>query len=151
LKPWNYKHFQRVSAGKPYEYSFKSSHGKVRLIGHTNYLEGIAFSPDSKTLISSSDDNTLKLWDVTTGQELRTFSGHTKWGHDVAFSPDGKTVVSANSDGTVKLWDVTTGQVLRNFTGHKGQVLAVAFSPDGRWAASGGDDGVIKLWWAVVE
>ncbi|MCY3019106.1 MAG: hypothetical protein NTW87_08775 [Planctomycetota bacterium] len=79
----------------------------------------------------------MKLWDVATGRELRTFSGHTDGVFSVAFSPDGKLALSGSWDKTLKLWEVATGRELRTFSGHDGQVMSVAFSPDGKAALSG--------------
>ena len=63
----------------------------------------VAFSPDGQTVISTSREKTLTLWDVATGQRIRTFSGHTEWVTGVAFSPNGKTVVSASDDKTLQV------------------------------------------------
>ena len=57
------------------------------LEGHTDDVQSIAFSPDGGTLASGSSDDTIKLWDVATGRELRTLQGHTGWVYSVAFSP----------------------------------------------------------------
>jgi WD40 repeat protein len=73
----------------------------------------VAFSPDGRLLASGSDDQTVKLWDVETGQEVRTLRGHNGGVWSVAFSPDGRLLASGSGDGTVKLWDVATGQEVR--------------------------------------
>jgi WD40 repeat protein len=97
-------------------------------------------------LASASIDNTIKLWDVATGRELRTLNGHKDGVISVAFSPDGATVASGGMDNTVKLWDVATGRELGTLNGHSDMVWSVAFSPDGRTLASGSQDGTIKFW-----
>ncbi|MCA2938734.1 MAG: WD40 repeat domain-containing protein, partial [Microcystis sp. M113S1] len=71
-------------------------------------VSSVNFSPDGKTLVSGSDDNTIKLWNVETGQEIRTLKGHDSPVSSVNFSPDGKTLVSGSADKTIKLWNLGT-------------------------------------------
>jgi len=73
--------------------------------GHADYAWSISISPDGHTLASGGGDNTIKLWEVDSGRELRTLSGHTKLIDSVAFSPDGHTLASGSLDNTVRLWD----------------------------------------------
>ena len=70
----------------------------------------MAFSPDGKRLASASRDQTVKVWDAVTGQEILTLKGHTSGVTSVAFSPDGKRLASAAPRMTVKVWDAATGQ-----------------------------------------
>jgi len=124
-------------------------------LGHTRYVNSVAFSPDGRQVLSGGDN--VKLWDVATAKEIRTFTGHSDYVNSVAFSPDGKQVISgsgdmysSNDDNTVRQWDVATGREIRIFTGHTKQINSVAFSPDGRQILSGSNDETVKLWNAVT-
>ncbi|PSB26206.1 hypothetical protein C7B82_20520 [Stenomitos frigidus ULC18] len=99
------------------------------LTGHQEAVWSVSFSPDGKTLASSSGDNTIKLWDVATGKALQTLTGHQDVVTSVRFSPDGKTLASGSGDKIIKLWDVATGKALQTFTGHQSLVISVSFSP----------------------
>ncbi|MFN9174115.1 MAG: WD40 repeat domain-containing protein, partial [Synechocystis sp.] len=98
------------------------------------------------TLASGSGDKTIKLWNVGTGQEIRSLSGHTNSVLSVSFSPDSKILASSCFNGIIKLWNVETGQEIRTLSRDKYPVNSVSFSPDGRTLASGSEDGTIKLW-----
>jgi len=117
-----------------------------RLETHSSSVRSVSFSPDGKTLASGNDDKTIKLWDITTGKEIRTLQGHSSWVWSVSFSPDGKTLASGSGDKTIKLWDITTGREILTLKGHSSSVLSVSFSPDGKTLASGSGDKTIKLW-----
>lgn len=114
--------------------------------GHSDYVNGVAFSPDGKYVATASNDNSARLWNAETGQELHQFNGHTEGVWSVAFSPDGKTLVTASVDGTARLWDVQTGQELRRMAGHTAGVENAIFSPDGKFIATTSDDGSARLW-----
>jgi WD40 repeat protein len=116
------------------------------LTGHSSFVYSVAYSPDGQTLASGSRDNTIKLWDVKTGNLLQTLEGHSSFVYSVAYSPDGQTLASGSFDKTIKLWNVNTGKLLQTLTGHSSFVYSVAYSPDGQTLASGSRDRTIKLW-----
>jgi WD40 repeat protein len=63
-----------------------------------------AFNPDGRTFATGNLDATIKIWNVATGQEIRTLKGHSNGVNSVAFSPDGRTLASGSSDATIKIW-----------------------------------------------
>ena len=121
------------------------------LVGHLEPVLSVAYSPDGKTIASGSSDKTVKLWDVTTGENIASLEGHTWEIRSVAFSPDGRTLASAGGrDRTLKLWDVATRKNIATLSGHGELVVSVAYSPDGKTIASGSWDTTIKLWDAAT-
>ena len=123
---------------------------RMVFLGHADSVRSVAFSPDGRQIVSGSSDNTLKVWDVATGQETLTLKGHTAPVWSVAFSPDGRRIVSGSSDNTLKVWDVATGQETLTLKGHTGSVMSVVFSPDGRRIVSGSEDKTLKVWDAAT-
>lgn len=129
--------------------------------GHTFPVTSIAFSPDGETIVSAGDD-TIRLWNLTSGKTIRTLTGHeSNWSESavtsLALSPDGKFIASGGTDNTIRIWNLT--QFLKSergktrvLTGHteggwlERGVRAIAFSADGKILASGGGDKIVKLW-----
>ncbi len=119
----------------------------VMQTGHPGGPTAVAFSPDTRLAVTGGSDNTVKLWDMGTGRELRTLRGFSRPADRVAFSVDGRAMMAASDDGTLRVWDVTTGRELSSmsFPTLK-SVFGMAFSPDRKIFASGGDDMTVSLW-----
>ena len=106
--------------------------------GHADHIGVIAFAPGGGLLASGSTDNTIRLWDTTTGTELRALKGHTRPVLALTFARDGRALASGSVDQTIRLWDTTTGRELRvlgNDAGAAavaGGVAALAFDAEGR-------------------
>jgi len=103
-------------------------------------------TPNGRRAVSGSEDNTLKLWDLESGEELRTLEGHTGFVGVITVTPNGRRAVSGSVDNTLKLWDLESGEELRTLEGHSGEIRAVAVTPDGRLAVSGSNDNTLKVW-----
>ena len=116
------------------------------LIGHTNQVSSIAFSPDGTKIAGVNWDNSIQLWDVRTGKSTYTLAGHTRSVEIMVFSPDGTKLASVGWDNSIRLWDVRTGKAAHTFVGHTRSVESVAFSPDGTKLASAAWDRTIRLW-----
>ena len=116
------------------------------LTGHTGNVRAIAITPNGLQIISGSGDNTVKIWNTETGQELYTLKGHTKPIKSVAVSPDDTKIVSASADQTLRVWDLKTRQTRFVLKGHTHEVKAVAITPDSHYALSASEDHTLKLW-----
>jgi WD40 repeat protein/serine/threonine protein kinase len=114
--------------------------------GHTHLVSAVAVTPDGDFAISGSADCTLRLWDLQSGQSIRTLEGHTGPINGVAVTPDGRRVLSGSTDLTLRLWDLETGRQIRKLEGHAGPINAVAVTPDGRTAVSASSDNTLRLW-----
>ncbi|MCP4450071.1 MAG: protein kinase, partial [Planctomycetes bacterium] len=123
-----------------------SDQAQMTLHGHEGAVSSVAFSPDGKRIISGSRDNTLQLWDASSGSEVMILRGHEDAVTSVAFSPDGQRIVSGSSEGTLRLWDSESGSEMMTLRGHEAPVVSVAFSPDGQRIASGSSDKTLKVW-----
>jgi WD40 repeat protein len=91
-------------------------------------------------------DKTIKIWDATTGIELKTMTGHGGNIYDIVFTSDSKYVVSASADNSARMWDLSTGKTIRTFPGHEKFVFCLAISPDNAYLLTGSQDAAIKLW-----
>jgi len=137
---------QKDLRGFEWYYLWRLCHvGRPALEGHRGEVYHAAFSPDGRTLATASQDRTVGLWDLATGQERLVFSGHTDDINWVAFAPDGRTLATASDDQTVRLWDADRGEARSKLTGHNDQVVAVVFAPDGKRLVSSGRNGDVII------
>jgi len=128
------------------------------LEGHTRDVLSVAFSLDGKTVLSGSQDGTVKEWEADTGSLQRTLSLWDDFSYEVgtsqrekevwsiSFSPDGKTLASGAYDGTLRLWNLTTGKQDRVLEGHIQQISDLTFNADGTLLASNSLDGAVYVW-----
>ena len=115
---------------------------------HRN-VSGLTFFAGGRRILSVGRES-MKIWQATSGQELKEMHGPKADLLFAAPSADGTLLVSAHADGTVRLWNPQTGQETATLAGHTRPALAVAFSPDNRRVVSGGEDHSIIVWEAAT-
>ncbi len=157
-----------AESGRAIVWSTESGEKFESLDEHKKSVTSVAFSPNGKLLVTGSGDNTVKIWDISSGVEAYPeLKGHTRTIYNVAFSPDGLRLATGSGDTKVIMWDVKSQRQLFTLTGHKNSIYDLAFSPDGRRLATAsyeriGKDtnrvGVVKVWnvgpseeWASLE
>ena len=123
--------------------------------GHTAIVKQVLFTPDGRELISVGYDKVIRIWDVGTGQAIRTLRGQAGPGSEgmiyaAALGPDGRTLAtggwSPGRNQYITLFDFLTGQVTALLRGHTNVILALAFAPDGTLLASGSHYHTVRVW-----
>jgi WD40 repeat protein len=115
-----------------------------------NIATGATWSPNGKSIVTASVDNTAQVWDAETGQVRLTLQGHSNVVNEAAYSPDGKSIVTASQDNTAKVWDAETGQVRLTLANHTDQITTASWSPDGKSIVTASADKTAKVWDATT-
>ena len=114
------------------------------LQGHQAALSRALFSADSSRLATTSDDCTLRVWNLH-DHSSRAYFGHTNEVWRAAWSPDQRRIATSSRDTTVRVWDLASGDA-QALLGHQAGVRNVAFTPDGNSLYSHSDDLVLRRW-----
>lgn len=115
----------------------------IKTLHWRNLVCSAAFSADSNIIATGDSVGTVRLWDVTTGESIKTFKAHTGPVYDVVFSPDGKTLATAARDDTMRWWDIQTAKNIKTFSEYLGGRSYMVYSPDGKTIAIERHD---KVW-----
>ncbi len=118
----------------------------LRTLEAHSKVSSVSVTLDGRRAVSGGSDNTLRVWDLESGQCLRILEGHSQGVNSVSVTPDGRRAVSGSWDKTLRVWDLESGQCLRTLEGHSQWVNSVSMTPDGRWAVSGGWDKTLRVW-----
>ncbi|KIK56525.1 hypothetical protein GYMLUDRAFT_106290, partial [Collybiopsis luxurians FD-317 M1] len=120
----------------------------LNVIETESVVTSVAYSPNGQYVVSSSWDNTARIWNAQTGLEMREpLKGHTNRVTSVAYSPNGQYVVTGSYDKTVRIWNAQTDlPVGKPLKGHTNSIASVAYSPDGQYVVSGSLDETVRIW-----
>ena len=109
-------------------------------------INDLAFSPDSRQVITGTADDTGILWDLDSGEIIHTFEEHDDEVISVDISNDGRELLTAALDGAINIWDLKTGDLKNSFTASSDDLADALFSKDGKYVVTGSVDGVVGVW-----
>ncbi|BAY23480.1 WD-40 repeat-containing protein [Calothrix sp. NIES-2100] len=148
---WNWRNGQRIGTlNRPADFFSSIVSWLDRSVGS---IRSVAISPDGEIIASggsSVGDNgvfnpPIKLWNASTGNELRILTGHRDSVNAIAFNPDGKILASGGEDNTIRIWNYQTAELIQTLE-PQSLVNSLAFSPHGKILVSGTDDFQIRIW-----
>jgi WD40 repeat protein len=116
------------------------------LRGHDDVVLRISWSPDSRMLVSTSVDRTIRFWDWERETHLRTLSGHRHGVNEVAWDPAGRWLASCSYDRSVRIWNPESGETIRELHGHRDDVSSISVAPAGDRLVSASADKTLRLW-----
>ncbi|EAZ90862.1 nSTAND1 domain-containing NTPase [Crocosphaera chwakensis] len=112
-----------------------------------DWVMNIDFHPNGQILASGGGDGTIKLWNLETGELIRTLKGQNDTISSISFNGNSKILASSSiNHNIIEIWNLETGKVIRTLKEHNEGVQSVSFSFDGKTLASGSNDNTIKLW-----
>jgi WD40 repeat protein len=135
LQNWEWRYIRRLCHSE-----------LIILAGHTDPISSVSWSPDGRRVLTSSHDNTARVWDPVTGKSLVTFAKHVYSLATATWSPDGKRVVSAGGDAHLRVWDPDTGMELVVLKGHKMGPYTATWNPDGTRIVSASSEKTACVW-----
>jgi WD40 repeat protein len=114
---------------------------------HTGEVRRVAISIDGRQALTAGLDGSLRLWDLTRGEQVKELRGPVanEGQYMVAFLPGGRAL-GGGQDKSLHLWDLGKGKQIAAWPGHTGAIYHLACSPDGRWAVSCGPEKTVFLW-----
>jgi WD40 repeat protein len=129
---------------------YESATGKLVVttkdpLGHMS-INGLAFFPDSKTVVAGGDGGRIRMFDTTTGKQVRELEGFKSIVNAVAISGDGKTIAAGGVDNEVRLWDATSGAAGLVMKGHKTWIAGLTFTADGKSIVSVDQNAHLFMW-----
>lgn len=134
-----YRTFAESTGTKKHKYEI------VIQSGHEEQVTSLSFSPDGDMLASASQDKTVKIWSLKTGELLRTIDANLNFEQSIEFSPDGKAIASG-SDGEVRVWSASEGVLEMKLGSDLKTIRKITFSPDGKYIAAAYGFYAVEIW-----
>lgn len=138
--------FGAARQGDILSWSIPDLRGPGKLSGHAGPAYCLHASPNARWLASGGYDKSVRVWDLSSGEEIAYFPGHLGSVRGLAFSSDCLTLLSAGNDHVIRCWDLPSGQETHRLEGHTKPVISLAVSSDGRRAVSGSNDRTVRVW-----
>jgi len=138
---------QGIGSGKITLWEYKKKGVLYNLLGHDLPINNLAWSPDSISLASCSDDGSIQIWDTRNNKRLFELKGKRSV-YSLAWSPDGKYLCSCSWEKNITMWVIQTGKEHYSIGGHESDINCIAFAPgkDSQYFASGSDDLTVRIW-----
>ena len=114
--------------------------------GHISEVNSVSYSPDGKYVVSASKDETIRLWESSSGRCVRILEGHTDAVWSASFSPNGKYIISTSNDKTARIWESSSGRCIMILEGHTDRVTSSFFLKDGKNVITASLDGTVRIW-----
>ncbi len=138
-----------------YDYQCKKVNGFSLLVGHSDIIHAVAYSPDGKYFVTGGRDTNAIIWDSAGGTIHKILHDHAEGIISIDYSKDGNYIVTGSEDGTARLWETNTNSLYARemyiFEANGGTVTGVAISEDGRYVVTGHQDGVGRIWEGVLD
>ncbi|MEP7265579.1 MAG: WD40 repeat domain-containing protein [Bacteroidota bacterium] len=119
---------------------------KVKQFAETVWTDEAMFTQDGKYIISANHANNVKVWDIATGNIVKTFAGHEDWVYAFRMTNDQSKLITASFDKTIKIWDFESGKQLSTLQGHTDGIYQLALTPDNKTLISVAVDSTMRVW-----
>ena len=123
----------------------------MHLVGHTGSVNDAAWYPDGEKVLTASNDRTVRIWDVATGEEIGRLIGHSGAVLSVEWHPERDEILTASQDRTARIWSATTGNEIGKISGHNDAIMEAHWSPDGSQVLTASLDRTIRIWPVGIE